>query len=381
MSWKQTDPMHERHEFIAAYLSGVYSISELAERYGISRKTAYKWIKRFESEGLAGLDERSRAPKQCRHRIAEAVAERLLTLRRKHPYWGPVTIRAVLQRRAPELLLPAASTIGALFERHGLSSKRPPRRRLAHREHGVLEARAANALWCCDFKGEFLLGNRQYCYPLTITDAFSRMLLVCQAQASTSYELTRRHFQRAFSEYGLPEAIRSDNGAPFASQAPRRLSRLSLWWVKLGIGSVLNRPGCPQDNPQHERMHGTLKQQTTRPPGANPAAQQRKFNRFRHEYNHERPHQGIGLQTPATLYQPSRRLLPARLPEPEYPEYWQQRRVDAAGALNFQGHAIFLSEVLIGETVGLEEIDDGIWNVWIYHVLLGRVSHRNWKLQ
>ena len=381
MSWSKTDPMQQREQLIVNYATGLYSVSELAERYGVSRKTVYKWIARYQSDGLAGLHDHNRAPLSCPHRTDPTIEDRLLAFRAKHPHWGPRTIHAYLRQHEPELKIPAPSTIGDLFDRHGLSSKRTTRRRYAQPDRRAPIVTAANTLWCCDFKGEFRLGNQQYCYPLTITDNFSRMILGCRGQAETTYQTTRRNFERVFSEYGLPENIRSDNGAPFAGQGPRRISRLSLWWLKLGIRHVLSRPGCPQDNPQHERMHRRLKDETTRPPGGNDRAQQRLFNRFVTEYNTERPHQGIAMQTPSMLYQPSMRQLPKNLREPDYPGHYERRQVSNGGMMYFKAQRIFVSEVLIGETVGLEETGDGLWSIYTYELLLGRFSQQDWRLR
>jgi len=383
MSWKETDPMHQRHLFIDAYQTELYSVSELAERYGISRKTAYKWINRFEAAGSAGLADRRRTPVQSPHRLPAEIQHLFLELRREHPRWGPITLRAVAASRHPELKMPAASTIGELLKRHHLISPRTVRRKLQQASYcsNPIVAEAPNALWCIDFKGEFRLGNRQYCYPLTLSDAYSRMVLECYGLRSTAHDVTKRRLTLLFQQYGLPEAIRSDNGGPFvAARAPLGISRLSLWWAKLGIQHQRIQPAHPQQNARHERMHRTLKAETTRPPAQTFAAQQQRFDAWRAEYNQERPHQGIGLVCPATLYQASQRSMPSRLPSPQYAAQCAVRRVGENGTIRFKGRQVFLSVVLIKEQVALEEVDDGIWNVLLYDVVLGRFNERDYQL-
>ena len=380
MSWEETNPMKERQRLIADYQSGMFTVTELATRYHVSRKTVYKWMDRYASDGEAGLQEHSRAPLNSPRRTDQSITQRLLAFRQAHPNWGPRTIGAYLRQHEPDVAWPAPSTIGALFDREGLSQKRPKRNHYPQANRIAPEVTAANQLWCCDFKGAFRLGNQQYCHPLTITDEYSRMLLCAAAQVSIQYEPTRASFERIFARYGLPEAIRSDNGAPFSGRGPCGISRLSLWWLKLGITHVLSRPGCPQDNARHERMHRRMKADTTRPPAEDFPGQQQKFDAFDHELNYERPHQGIDFQTPSELYHPSERHLPAVLPPPEYPGHYETRSVAIDGTMNFQGQQIFLSEVLGRERVALEEIDDGLWNVYIYSVLLGRVNNTHWRL-
>jgi putative transposase len=385
MSWNQTDPMHERHKLIAEYQSGLYSIAELADRYAVARKTVYKWIDRYRREGSAGLQEHSRAPKTCPHRTDPALAERIVQLRREHPSWGARKLRVVLERSVeqgdPLLKLPSASTIATILAHRQLVVRRPQRRRPQPvTRAGRLVAEAANAVWCIDFKGEFRLGNGQYCYPLTLTDAYSRYVLACDGLPNTGYDGTQRSMQRLFQEYGLPDAIRSDNGVPFASQALGGLSRLNVWWMKLGISHQRIPPGQPQHNGRHERMHRTLKAETTRPPAETMRAQQQRFQQWREQFNEDRPHEAIGYATPATLYQSSQRLYPQRLPKPEYAGHCQVRLVSAVGAIRFKKIPIFISSVLAGEYVALEEIDDGIWNVLFFDRQLARYDQRSGRM-
>jgi transposase InsO family protein len=358
-----------------------YTPTELAERYGVSRKTVYKWLERFAREGPAGLLDRSHARHAMAHQTDAVIAEELLSLRRAHPHWGARTLRAVLARRDPQRRLPAASTIGALLKRHGLIQRRAKRSAaVAISYDEQLIANAANDVWCIDFKGEFRLGNRQYCYPLTVSDGYSRVVLECYGLASTAHAGTQRRLERLFRQYGLPRAIRSDNGVPFVSPGPLGLSRLSLWWAKLGIEHQRIRPAHPQQNGRHERMHRTLKAETTRPPSQTLAQQQRRFDAWRAEYNSERPHQGINFAVPSDLYQRSSRELPSSLPKPEYAGHCQVRRVAHNGSIRFQRVRVFISQVLAMEEVALEEIDEGVWNVLLYDLVLGRLDERDYRL-
>lgn len=381
MGWNRTDPMHERHTFIENYETGLYSVAELAERYGVSRKTAYKWINRYAAEGSAGLVERSRAPKTCRLRVQSNIIDLFIQLRLAHPTWGARKLRAFAARAYPDAGLPAPSTICAALAKQGLVLPRRTRRsRSSPREATPLLANDANDVWCIDFKGQFRLGNQCYCYPLRLTDAYSRFVLACNAQHNTGYEATQQHLCRVFAEYGLPAAIRSDNGTPFASRALCGISRLNVWWMKLGILHQRIMPAHPEQNGRHERMHRTLKAETTRPPAETMRGQQERFDRWRQQFNDERPHQGIGDVCPSSLYQVSDRVMPARLHPPEYPGHCEVRLVSSLGALRFKTHQIFLSEVLSGQYVALEEVDDGIWNVSFFNTVLGKLDERDYRI-
>jgi transposase InsO family protein len=367
--------MQEREQLINDHSSGLYSARELAERYGISAKTVHKWLKRYRGDGMAGLREHSRAPLTCPHRTDAAIVALLLKQRRKHPTWGSRKIRAILQRRHPELELPAASTIYDIFERHGLVE--PRRRSPAHapRESaGGIVAETPNALWTLDFKGEFRLGNRQYCYPLTIVDAHSRFILVCRALPGTGLLGVETAFERLFRRRGLPQALRFDNGVPWVSHGIQGLSRLSAAWIRLGIRLQPTDRGHPEQNPRHERMHRTLKQETTRPPEETFEKQQRRFDRFVGEYNHERPHQSLEQKTPASVYCASLRPYPKKTPQPQYQGHWELRTVSSRGRISVAGQDVFISTVISGQRVALDEIDDGIWNVYYYTMLLGRLD-------
>lgn len=377
MPWKETTYMDERMRFVADVTSCRYTMSELCRLYGISRKTGYKWARRYGEEGPEGLRDRSRRPHDCPHRTEERCERALLAERRAHPRWGARKLLARLRRRHPDWSWPAPSTAAALLKRHGLVEPRRSRRSKSHLGKPAVAAERPNDLWTADFKGEFRTGDRQLCYPLTVADRYSRFLLACQGRTSTARAGAVPVFEKAFRTHGLPAAILTDGGPPFAaSLAPRRLSRLAVWWVKLGIRPVLIQPGHPEQNGSHERMHRTLKAETARPPAANAVGQQRAFDRFRREYNHHRPHEGIGLVPPGELYSSSPRPYPRRLPKVNYPGHFEIRRVRGKGDIRFQGHRLFLSDVLKREPVGLEEVDDGLWSVYFGALLLGRYDER-----
>lgn len=380
MPWKETAPMNEREKFVRAHLSGVWSMTELCERFGISRKNGYKWLARFQAEGRAGLADRSSAPHTCPHRTPEHVREAILEIRRRKPNWGPGKCLDWLRKFHPELPLPAISTAGALLDRHGLVKKRSRRRRWKHPGRPTLRPIAPNELWTIDFKGQFRTGDGVYCYPLTVADEYSRYLLECKGLGSVRTEEAQPVIERLFRRVGLPDAIRSDNGSPFSSTGLHGLCALSVWWIRLGIQHQRIRPGEPQDNPCHERMHRTLKDETARPPAASRRAQQRTFDRFRAEFNEDRPHEALKGDLPVEHWRPSQREYPSRMSEPEYPGHFEKRRVSTAGCFRFKRTPIFISQALKNEWIGLEEIEDGIWSVMFYDVLLARLDARTKEL-
>lgn len=380
MPWLETDVIKERTRFVLDYESGLFTMSELCERFGISRQTGYVLWERYQEQGLAGLQDRTRGPKSCPHKTLPQVEQALVSLRREHPSWGPVTLLDRLAKLHPHLALPAASTAGEILKRHGLISAR--KRRIRHRHPGrpYVEMHEPNDVWTADFKGEFLTRDHRYCYPLTIADGCSRYLLCCRGQRSVAYSGARAGFEAAFRTYGLPLQILTDNGTPFASCAIGGLSRLSAWWIKLGIHPVRIEPGCPQQNGRHERMHRTLKAEVTRPPAANLAAQQRLLERFRRCYNEERPHRALEGEVPAAHYCVSARVYPERIPEIAYPGHFKRPKVGANGCVSWRSKFIFVSEVLAGERLGFEPIDDGIWSVHFGPVLLARFDERDARL-
>jgi len=376
MPWRQTDPVLERTRFVLeAERSGI-ALSELCRRYGISRPTGYQWIRRYQAEGLAGLEDHSRRPHRFPNETPAEVVDQLVKLRARKPNWGPKKLLARLQRLHPELPLPAASTVSAILKRKGLvepARRRPKPERVLVSNTG--EPEAANEVWTTDFKGEFRVGSGELCYPLTISDGWSRFLLACDGLASTRYELTRPTFIRVFQEFGLPDRIRSDNGPPFGTHAICGLSRLAVWWLKLGIRVERSRPGKPQDNGRHERMHRTLKEETTRPAEPQMSAQQERFDAFRREYNEERPHEALGGLSPADLYRPSWRPLTSETPGLDYPAHYERRQVRRDGSIKWRGRHVFISEILEREPVGLEEIEDDVWAVYFASLQLGTLTH------
>jgi len=376
MPWKETGPVLERTRFIENYLSGFYTITELAVRYGVSRKILHKWLSRHDAEGVQGLADRSRAPLHIPHRTSDQIAAQIVAFRRRFPHMGPRKIGARLRELHPHVDWPAPSTIGDILRRANLVT---PARRRNPPQHPLRARRTPtepNDLMTIDYKGEFLLGNHRYCYPLTIVDHVSRYILACDGFPSTQYAHTRQVFERVFREHGLPRAILSDNGSPFGSPGLGRLSRLSLWWIRLGVSVERIVPGHPEQNGAHERMHRTLKTETTRPPASTFEGQQRRFDRFRHTYNNERPHEALGQRRPVSIYSPSPRPYPERLPPLEYPGHLELRKVDHSGMIRWSSSRLFLSHTLRGETVGLEEIDDGVWSLYYGPVLLARFEER-----
>lgn len=382
MPWNVTDPMLERAKLVALYRDNRLSATELASRANVSRKTAYKWIDRYAHGGTDALADRSHARHDQAHRTSPGVEALLVACRTKHPHWGPRKLLDYLAPRHPGVKLPAVSTAGAILDRHGLVDRRPKRRKHPHPGTSPLVAEASNDLWTVDFKGEFKTGDGLYCYPLTVCDAFSRTILCCDGFPSTAHRGPTEAFMRLFGEHGLPTAIRSDNGVPFVSPtAISGLSYLNVLWTRLGIGHERIHPGRPDQNGRHERMHKTLKAETTRPPEADRAAQQVRFDAWRTEFNDERPHEALGGAVPSSLYGPSGRALPSVLPTPEYVGYAEVRRVWGTGSVRFKGHEVFISSVLRGEHVALTETADGVWDVHFYERLLGRLDERAFKLR
>lgn len=381
MPWSQTSPMDQRTQFIADHLRGTFSISELCGHYGISRKTGYKWIDRYLTLGPPGLEEQSRRPRECPRQTPDHIVEAILEARRRHPSWGAKKLLTIASRRHPDWVWPHRATIYDILHRHGLVAIKRKRRPLGHPGRPNTTIDAPNQVWSADFKGHFRTGNGIYCYPLTITDGYSRFLLGCQGLASTSVQDAKPVFARVFREFGLPQRIRTDNGPPFATVSLARLSSLSAWWVRLGILPELIEPGKPQQNGRHERMHRTLKADTTRPPAANLSAQQRRFNTFRIEFNEQRPHEALDQNTPASCYTPSPRPMPDKIPALEYPDRFEVRYVSANGGIRWNHAWVNVSICCAGEYVGLEEIDDGVWNVFFGPLKLGRFHERHMRIE
>lgn len=364
MPWKATSVVEERMRFVMELQSGEWTMSELCRRYRISRPTGYLLKERFEQEGVAGLADRSRAPHRHANQTAEEIEKQVVALRRAHPTWGPKKLQSYLERKQPRTQWPALSTVGELLKREGLSVPRQKRRKTPPYTQPFIGIEEANQAWCIDFKGWFRTRDGQRIDPLTISDAHSRYLLRCQAVDKSNTEQVRAILESAFREYGLPLALRSDNGAPFASRAIAGLSRLAVYVMKLGIVPERIAAGHPEQNGRHERMHRTLQAETASPPAANRRAQQNVFNRFLWEYNQERPHEALGQRTPASCYCASPRPYPARLPQPEYGSAMLVRRVQTQGWFSFKHDYVFVSETLAGEAVGLEAIDDRYYRIY-----------------
>jgi putative transposase len=367
--------MDQRVAFIADWLRDEWTMSGLAARYGISRKTAYKWVERYEEDPAHGLVARSRAPHAHGRAMGAELRDAVLALRRAHPRWGPKKLRAVLLERQPTRAWPAASTMGDLLRRAGVSQPRRRPRYVVPLTQPLAAARTPNDVWTADFKGWFRTADGTRCDPLTIADACSRFVLCCRIVPPSAAGV-RPWFERVFRAYGLPRALRTDNGSPFATTGAGQLSQLAVWWLKLGIQLDRIAPGHPEQNGRHERFHLTLQEDTTSPPATTPRQQQARFDRMRHVFNTERPHEALGQQPPARVYAASPRPYPARLEDPWYDATHQVRRVNPNGQIKWQGELVFVSEAVRRELVGLAETERGDWTVRFMQVELGRIDRR-----
>jgi transposase InsO family protein len=381
MPWKETRVVDERVRFIAAVTEDPKgNFSRLCARFGIRRQTGYKWLERYRALGPAGLDDQRPIARSCPHKTADAVISRILELRKEHPFDGPKKLRArLLALKEPGVVVPAASTIGELLDRFGLVRPRRARLRVPPHPSPLEPCSEPNEVWCTDFKGDFLLGDRTRCYPLTITDGASRFLIKCEGLTHPDEESARPHFERAFREFGLPKRIRSDNGSPFASKALGGLSRLSVWWIQLGVLPERIEPGHPEQNGRHERMHRTLKEQTATPPHPTLADQQRAFDRFRRDYNESRPHEALGQTPPAQHYEPSWRPMPEQPRTPEYDERFTVRRVTEKGQLKCKGVNLSIGKLLAGQPIGLLPIDEEEWELHYGPLHIGYLVTRDGK--
>ncbi len=355
--------MDERVKFIGAYLRGEIGVSRLSEAFNVSRKTAYKWIKRYAEGGVAELVERSKRPHAHPKATSPEVVALVLAMRKEHAFWGPKKLLAVLSSSYPGLKLPATSTVGHLLARRGLTHPRRKVRRSTVYGQPFLGYDKPNAVWCADFKGHFRLADRTRCHPLTISDGYSRFLLRCEALRHPRLEPTRAVFEQVFKEFGLPEAIRTDNGAPFASNTIGGLSFLAVWWMRLGIVPERIAPGRPDQNGRHERMHRTLKHEAVGEDRFDFNGQQERFDAWRQEYNEVRPHEALGQTTPGSHYVPSPRPYPAELPEFEYPSAFAVKKINHAGYLLWERQKYYLSWSLQEQFVGLQPVSDGNWTV------------------
>jgi putative transposase len=375
MPWRETSPMEERLEFVREYETELFTMTELAAQYGISRRTGYKWLERYDAHGAVGLHDRSRRPHASPQATDPELIAALVRLRQRHPRWGAKKLLTVAARHDPHAVWSCPSTVAAHLKARELVTARRRRRPPVAVAASRAPITAANDVWTTDFKGEFLTGDHRYCYPFTLRDGFSRFVLRCDALTAHTLAVTRPRLERAFAEYGLPDRIRSDNGPPFGGPGLGRLSALAVWWIRLGIVPERIVPGHPEQNGSHEQFHAVLKAHTARPPAAHAAAQQRRFTRFCSEYNHVRPHEALDQAVPATRYTPSARPLPARLPPLEYPGHAEIRRVDQNGYVSWR-RPLFVSAALADQAIAFEEVDAGIWTVTFASVVLGRFDER-----
>jgi len=379
MPWKECQVVDERLRFVARRLDGE-KMATLCQEFGISRKTGYKIFERYKDCGLEGLTDRSRRPYRHANQLPLLVEKWIVQLKREYPSWGAPKIRERLRRRCPELQCPAISTVHAVLDRHGLVTRRRRRRGRATGT-GLSQPTEPNDLWCADYKGEFMLANRRYCYPLTVTDFASRYLIRCEALSTTQAQYAFTVFERIFKEFGLPRAIRTDNGVPFASgHALYGLSKLSVWWLRLGIQLERIKPGHPEQNGRHERMHLTLKREATKPAAPNVLQQQARFDVFLDRYNRERPHEALAMRVPADLYTPSPRAYQG-VTALEYPFHDWTSIVTACGRICYRGRKINLSHVFAGQAVGVRQVSDRIWLVTFMQYDLGYFDDEMCRLE
>ena len=378
MPWKETSAMSQKIQLIGDWLSGEYRKSELGEAYGISRPTVDKWIGRYQELGAAGLEELSRAPQRHPNQTVEELRAMIMQTKLGHQKWGPKKVMDLLRSRRPELPWPADSTAGEILKRAGLVQARKRRRRVSPYSEPFAACGAPNQSWSADFKGDFQMGNGRRCYPLTISDNFSRYLLLCRALARPTFEQVQPWFEWVFREFGLPEVIRTDNGTPFASLALGGLSQLSKWWIKLGIKPERIQPGKPAQNGRHERMHRTLKEAV--PPQKDLLTQQSCYDPFLQEFNHERSHESLGRKPPITVHYVSPRSYPVKLPEVQYESGVTVRHVRRRGEIKWRGQLIYLTHVLANEPVSLKLIAEDKWEVRYSFHLLGVLEGNNKRL-
>lgn len=381
MSWNETSVMDERIRFMRDIRACRHTVSDVCALYGISRKTGYKWIERYIEQGVDGLLDRSHARRDASNRVAEEVEQSIVLLRLRFPSWGAKKLLAFLCEHEPQLELPHRSTACEILSRAGLVQAKPRRRRIGHPGRPSTVVVGPNDCWSADFKGQFLTGDGRWCYPLTVTDNYSRYLLCVKAMPGPLLEPTRQTLSKVFQEYGLPRRLRTDNGTPFAAASLGRLSRLSVWLLKLAVMPELIEPGRPQQNGRHERMHKTLKDETLKPAAASSRAQQRRFDVFRDDFNVVRPHEALDQQPPMRLHQISPRRMPDKLLPMEYPDRFQTRLVSGNGGIRWHKHWVNVSSALMGENVGLEPIDDGQWDVYFGVKCIGRLYERYMRIE
>ena len=379
MTWANTSASDEQIKFIGDWLKQEYSVTDLCNRYGISRKTGYKLINRFKEEGELAFIPKSRTRHHHPNATSYEITKRLIELKFRYPKWGPEKLRDWLLINEPEIIWPAVSTIGDILKKHGYVKPRKYRKHVAAYTEPFVDCVAPNQIWSADFKGQFKVGS-QYCYPLTISDNYSRFLLMCKGLEGPRLKDTIRGFKQAFLEYGLPDIIRTDNGQPFAGMGIGALTKLSIWWLKLGILPERIKPGCPQQNGRHERMHRTLKEAVASPPSTSFKVQQTSFDDFKYEYNFQRPHKALQGQRPADVYFRSPREFISDDPEIIYPDEYEIRKVRTNGEIKWFGKKYFISELLYGEPVGLKMIDDGRAMLYFSKLKIGLIDVRENKI-
>jgi len=368
--------MDQKIQLIADWQLQNFSLTDLSQKYGISRPTVYKLVKRYEQIGIEGLKEQSRAPKNCPHRTSKEVINLIIKEKLKNRNRGPRKIRIQLKRQYPKLNIPAISTVGYWLKKEGLVERRKKRLHVSPYRQPFCKCQEPNNVWSIDYKGQFYIKNRCVCYPLTVSDNFSRFLLGCKALAGPRYKPTRRYLELIFREYGLPDAIRSDNATPFASKCIGGLSQLSIWFIQQGIIPERIKKGCPQENGRHERMHRTLKSDALNPEIRNYKEQQKLFDIFRHDYNEYRPHESLNDKTPSDYYKKSNRPYIEHPHPPEYGYDYKVRQVRHSGEIKFAGRMFYITELLCSQPVGLKEISDGIWQIQYSFYILGSLDLR-----
>jgi putative transposase len=375
MPWKETCPMEQRVEMIGDWLKNESSITELSKMYGVSRVTIYKWLNRFKAEGPAGFQEHSRAPRQHPNAVPSEMVQMLISARLSHPGWGPKKIRSFLRERYHDEECPALSTMSMIFKREGLVKPRRIRHTVGAYTQPFLDCDAPNKVWSADFKGQFRTKDGKLCYPLTITDNCSRFVLLCRGLERPTHDQVRPWFESTFRRYGLPEAIRTDNGSPFASVGLSGLSRLSAWFIKLGIRPERIAKAHPEQNGRHERMHRTLKEATATPPHANLTEQQKAFNDFVEEYNFDRPHEALEMKRPGAVYEFSKRAFTSRIAPMKYDSEIIVRPVRNSGEICWKGKRIYISQALSGEQIGFRRVEDEQnWEIFFGFQKLGTLD-------
>jgi transposase InsO family protein len=372
MPWKDTSTMEQKVEFICEWLSGSYTISELCRFYGISRPSAYLLIGRYEKLGIEGLLDKSKAPGNHPNKTKKEVEDRILSLKKQHKRWGAKKIYKLLFNFFTENEIPSVVTIHNILFRHGLVC---PQRRIRRVKpvYPIFDPKECNEVWSADYKGKFKMGNMKYCHPLTIADSKSRFLFTAKAHESENFHSVKAEFTRVFRKFGMPKQIHTDNGSPFSSiSSIQRFSRLSIWFIDLGILPVFSDPAHPEQNGRHERMHRELKADCAKPSGYDIKSQQRKLDKFVHEYDYIRPHEALNMETPASMHTRSTIPFPDRIKEYQYPAHMRVVNVTKSGSIRWKSYYwIYLSRVLIGKKAGIEEIGNGIWKVFYRDVFLG----------